>query len=228
VTELSILIPVLRRPQNAAPQVDSILRATNCDFEIVFITTAGDVAEHQAVDEQRARADVKVRHLTIAPKQIGDYAYKINFGYDMSESEWLFLAADDLNFHDGWWEAAILAAASTGCRVVGTQDMGNKRVLTGQHSTHSLVHRSYVTELGTIDAPGKVLHEGYPHEFVDDEFVETAKHRGEFVFANRSIVEHLHPLWGKGPTDALYDRHRVRMVQGRKVYTRRKQLWRSR
>jgi hypothetical protein len=46
--------------------------------------------------------------------------------------------------------------------------------MAGRHSTHSLVTRDYVERFGTIDEAGVVLHEGYPHEFVDDEFVQTA------------------------------------------------------
>ena len=228
MTDLSILIPALRRPENAARQVDDIDAVTEGDYEIVFITTAGDIAQQRAVDDLRAHEHPRVRHLTINPNTVGDYAKKINFAVRNTTSRWLFTGADDLHFHPGWFDAAVLASTSTGCRVVGTQDMGNRRVLTGEHSTHSLVDRSYVDELGTIDEPSKMLHEGYVHEFVDDEFVETARMRGEFVFAFRSIVEHLHPLWGKAPSDRLYDDHRRRMALGRRVYTKRRPMWTSR
>jgi glycosyltransferase involved in cell wall biosynthesis len=226
VTELSILVPVLRRPQNAQPLVDSIVEATEgVDFQIVFISTAGDLEQHRAVDVQRARDDVNIRHLTMQPCGVGDYAKKINHGFASTASDWVFLAADDLRFHPGWFPAAETAATLSGKRVVGTQDLGNSRVLRGEHSTHTLVHRTYVDEYGTIDEPGKILHEGYPHEFVDDECIETAKARDEFVFAHDSIVEHLHPLWGKAPTDRIYDAHRKRMNQGRRIYIKRKRLW---
>ena len=84
--------------------------------------------------------------------------------------------------------------------------------------------REYV-DRGTIDEPGKLLHEGYPHEYVDDEFVQTAKKRGAWAFAEASIVEHLHPSWGKAPRDKLYDAQRQRMNAGRVVLNRRRHLW---
>jgi len=88
-----------------------------------------------------------------------------------------------------------------------------------------MIRRRYADDLGTIDEPGKILHEGYPHEYVDDELVETAKARDAWTFAAGSVVEHLHPSWGKAPRDALYNAQRRRMEDGRRVYLRRRKLW---
>ena len=230
MTDLSILIPVLKRPANAAPQVHNILEATSvddCDFEIMFIVSAGDQAE---IDAVRAldNSYSMVRQLRLPPQNVGDYAKKINLAFANTDSTWLLTGADDLNFHEGWWGAILSAYTATGRRVIGTQDLGNKRVLRGDHSTHSVVHRSYVEEFGTIDEDDKMLHEGYPHEFVDDEFIETAKSRDEFVFAGKAVIEHLHPLWGKAESDPLYRDHRRRMVLGRRLYEKRKRKWKYR
>lgn len=109
--------------------------------------------------------------------------------------------------------------------MVGTNDLGNPRVLRGVHATHSLVTRRYVDQHGTIDEPGKVLHEGYWHEFCDDEFVETSWKRKAWAFAADSVVEHLHPAWGKAPMDDLYAQEPRRMRQGRRLFLHRRRLW---
>ena len=96
--------------------------------------------------------------------------------------------------------------------------------MAGEHATHSLVADWYI-ERGTIDEPGKVLCEEYWHEFVDDEFIGTAKYRMAFAFAEDSRVEHLHYMWGKGPKDLLNAQHPQRMAAGRRVHERRKHLW---
>lgn len=165
-------------------------------------------------------------HVIDRPPGPGDYARKMNHGVRVTTEPLLFLGADDIDFHPGWFEAAC-ARLTPGVGVVGTNDLGNPRVISGEHATHVLVTRAYVERHGTIDEPGKVCHEGYPHEFVDDELVATAKARGAWAFAADSIVEHLHPSWGKAPTDPLYDGQRRRLVQGRRVFERRKRLWTS-
>jgi hypothetical protein len=78
--------------------------------------------------------------------------------------------------------------------------------MNGEHATHMLVARDYVTEQGASwDGPGIVCHEGYQHWFVDDELVTVAKQRNTFAPALASIVEHLHPAWGKADTDTTYE-----------------------
>ena len=155
----------------------------------------------------------------------GNYAKKINRAVAATTEPLVFLGADDLRFHPGWFEAAK-ARLTPGIGVVGTNDLLSKRVMAGEHSTHSLVTRAYVAQ-GTIDDPTKLLHEGYPHEFVDDEFIETAVHRRAFVHAADSVVEHLHPFGGKAPTDALYAKAGRRLLVGRIRYRWRRRLWAS-
>jgi hypothetical protein len=41
---------------------------------------------------------------------------------------------------------------------------------------------------------------------VDDEIVTAAKQRGVWAPALASVVEHLHPLWGKAEVDDTYVR----------------------
>lgn len=213
---VAILVPVLGRPHRVVPLLESIAAATPAPHRVLFICSPGDTDEHAAIDA------VGAERITI-PRQVapGDYARKINAGYRHTKEPLLFLAADDLHFHPGWLEAATRHLAGT-VEVVGTNDLGNPDCIAGTHSTHTLVTRRYVDELGTVDSPGKVLHEAYPHEYVDVEFVETAKIRGAWSHAGDSIVEHLHPHWGKGDTDVLYAAHDDRMAAGRKIWRQRR------
>ena len=155
----------------------------------------------------------------------GDYARKINAGYDAVEAEWYFLGADDIRFHPYWFEVAMEVHKQTEACVIGTNDLGNPQVLQGQHATHSLVLLDYVEECGTIDEPGKVLHEGYSHNFVDTEFVATAKWRDAWAFAVNSRVEHLHPDWRKGQNDQVYALGKSGFANDQKYFEMRKRLW---
>jgi hypothetical protein len=214
--DLVILIPMLGRPQHVDPLLATIDVATP-GAGVLFLCSPHDLNVIREVE--RAGRE----HEEIPYYPVGDYARKINHGVRVTDQKLIFLGASDLAFHPGWFEHAC-EHLRPGPFVVGTNDLGNTRVMTGQHSTHSLVTRQYA-DLGTIDDRTRLLHEGYPHEYVDDEFVETAKFRHMFESALDSEVEHLHPCWGKGEPDPIYNQQQRRMISGRRIYQHRRRLW---
>ncbi|MEX5637406.1 hypothetical protein [Parafrankia sp. FMc2] len=222
--ELTVLVPMLGRTHRVRPLLDSI-RATVPDAEVLWLCTPTDrevLAELHRLAMARPMDDSTVVEVPFAK---GDYARKINEGYRRTSRPLLFLAACDLKFHPGWYQAAR-AQLTTGIGVVGTNDLGSPRVTAGEHATHSLVTRVYADRPGaTADRAGEVLHEGYWHEFVDDELVQVARVRGAWAFAADSHVEHLHPDYDKAPSDALYRRRRPRMRQGAALFRQREPLW---
>lgn len=215
--DLVIIVPMLGRAHRVKPLLESVT-ATVPDARVLFCTSSGDTDVHRAI-AQAGRERIEVPYI-----QRGDYARKINAGYRVTTEPHLFCAADDLCFHAGWYEAA-LTRLGDGIGVVGTNDLGSPRVMAGDHATHSLVTRDYADRYGTIDSPGQIMHEGYWHEWVDDEMVETAKHRKAFAFAPDAHVEHLHPNWGKAPSDGLYQLQRIRMHDGARLHRQRRLLW---
>lgn len=217
---IDILIPVLGRPQNAQLVVDSINAVTVAPHTVIFLATRGDEEEIEAC--KRTGCIVQL----VDPGH-GEYARKINFGVtlDYTDHPWVFLGADDLRFYPRWDSVAIEAGEAAEKPVVGTNDLGNATVMAGRHATHSLVRRSYA-EQGTIDEPGKMLHEGYSHNWVDTEFIATAQKRDAFVFAADSHVEHLHPFWGKGTDDAIYEQGRRDYNADRRLFQKRRRSWR--
>jgi glycosyltransferase involved in cell wall biosynthesis len=214
-----VVVPVLDRPHNVRPLIDSLAAATCEPYRLLFVCTPQCLAEIAAVDEAGAE------RLFVPFQEHGDYARKINTAYEQSTEPFLFCGADDLHFHKGWLGAALDRMTDPQVGVVGTQDLGNARVLAGVHSTHSLVRRSYIDAHGTIDTPRQVLHEGYWHEYCDDELVGTAKRRGAWAFAEDSIVEHLHPTFEKAATDDIYERQIERMRHSRPLFRMRSRLW---
>jgi glycosyltransferase involved in cell wall biosynthesis len=223
--KLVILIPVLRRPQNISPLVQSIKSNTMIPskhkYEILFIASPSDDKEINALKEHGA-------NFIVMPEDYeghGDYAKKINTGFKSIAADWYLTGADDIKFHSGWFEAAMNIYAATKACVIGTNDMGNPRVTAGRHSTHTLVLKEYIDECGTIDEPGKIFHEGYHHNFCDDELVQTAKWRGAWAFSKDSRVEHNHPLWRPVPLDEIYTLGRKFYKEDERLYNIRKKLW---
>ena len=210
--DLAILVPVLNRPHRVAPTLESAQAATP-NAAVLFIADPDDDDELLALKQAGARYMIRA----------GNYAEKINYAAAHFDRPMLLLGADDLHFHVGWFERAARRLKGD-VAVVGTNDLCNRRTQTGELATHPLVARWYL-DVGTADETGKLLHEGYRHEFVDQEFTETALARGVYAHATDAIVEHLHPDAGKAPMDSLYAARPARMRQGRKLYRRRRPLW---
>lgn len=214
--DLVVLVPMLGRVRHIEPLLES-LYATTSDFSTLFLVSPMDTDVKDKVQE------LGEQMLEIPYHPRGDYARKINAGCSATKSPLIFMGASDLKFHPGWLEAAT-SRISGDVQVVGTNDLGNVRVIRGLHSTHTLLTREYVAR-GTADDVRRVLHEGYDHEYVDDEFVETAKSRDAFAMALDSVVEHMHPAWGKGKWDRSYRGTNKRLQTGYRLYRRRRKLW---
>lgn len=214
---LVVLVPMLGRSHHVAPLLDS-LNETTSGCRVLFLVSPNDLDVHAAIDNAGAE------RVIVGRRPRGDYGRKINAGYRYTTEALIFTGASDLRFHPGWFEAATAKLVS-GIGVVGTNDLGNPLVLAGQHSTHFLVTRSYADTQGTIDGRGAVMAECYPHEYVDVEIIGTARLRGAYAMALDSHVEHLHPHWGKAPTDPTYDAQAHRMAVGKRILQRRMRKW---
>lgn len=194
---VAVLVPVMRRPHNAAPFVRSLQAST----DVATVYAIADVDDVATIAAWKTAGAVV---LATAGDTPGTFAQKVNRGYRDTSEPWMFLVGDDVRFHPGWLDRA-LAVAGDRFHVVGTNDLGNARVMAGEHATHMLVRRSYVDEQGASwDGPGVVCHEGYGHWYVDDELVTAAKRLGVWAMALDSVVEHLHPVWGKASDDDVY------------------------
>lgn len=226
---VAVLVPVLNRPQLVAGLVESLdgsvahERGEGWQVEVVFVCSPNDHVEIAAV--QKMELDPLVAQWPPGP---GDYARKINHAARYAIGElgvtWVFTGADDLRFHPGWLAASVRRHVRTGALVVGTNDLGNPYVMRGLYATHLFVHREWVAR-GTVDEPGLVFHEGYDHNCVDTELVETAKARRQFAFARDAHVEHLHPSWKKAVDDATYRKGRKNHHADRQLLNQRRPLW---
>ena len=123
---IDILIPVLGRPHNAGPLVQNIRDTTEVPAKVVFLCSRGD---HPQIDACLA-TDAHTLTMEFAAGR-GDYARKINYGFNITGAAWepgefVFMAADDLRFEPRW-DTAALKAAGTRHGVVGTNDMANAK-----------------------------------------------------------------------------------------------------
>jgi hypothetical protein len=196
--ECAVIVPVMKRPQNAEPFMRS-LKASTGMANVYAICDADDGDTITAWHNAGAKTIIRL------PKgRAGTFAEKINVGYEESFEPWVFIVGDDVRFHAGWLDHAQAIAGDKD--VIGTNDLVNPRVTRGEHATHLMIRRSYIDEQGASwDGPKVLCHEGYQHWFVDDEIVAAAKQRNTWAMAIGSHVEHRHPAFGTAETDEVYE-----------------------
>lgn len=195
-----MLVPVLNRPQNVEPLIDSFKRGCPDDSHLYFIATLGDEDERDAL--MGIAPELTNIHSFSVSEELGSWPSKINKGVEMVQANWYLFAADDVTFTPGWWERTKELRDDPLIGVIGTNDSaagrGNPRVAAGEHTCHPLVRAAYIRDHGTADAKGKAVHEGYRHWCVDDELVWTAKLRHAWAFCRDAVIEHHHPYWTPG------------------------------
>lgn len=211
VEAVDVIVPVLHRPQNVKPLMDS-LKATAPLATAWFVCEPDDLIEWAEVEKHGGKRLVHP----------GTFAEKVNYAYGQTSAPWLMLVGDDVVFRRGWLDQAEHVAAQTGGKVIGTNDLGNARVMAGEHATHMMIRRSYIDDVGASwDGPGVVCHEGYSHWFVDDELISAAKQRNTFQPALGSIVEHMHPYWGKADKDDVYAKGEANAAKDKATFNAR-------
>jgi glycosyltransferase involved in cell wall biosynthesis len=220
VSELAILVPVLARPHRVRPLLESICGTVPEDSRVVF------VCDRKDYDEQRAIASALYEG-EYGPLQVqvllhnGGYAQKINAAVRLTEEPLVLLAADDLEFVEGWFDVAVDTLGG-GIEVVGINDLIDRE---REHATHFLMTRAYA-ERPTIDGKPGPLHEGYHSWFTDDELIATAKKRGVYAYADAAHIQHLHIMNGKAFDDDTYRKGRAHARDDRRHYRSRIGLWR--
>ncbi len=217
-TLVDVIVPVLNRPQNAAPFMESLGDETR-----VRVWVVGEFNDRDTVAAWE-QLDCNV----IADPFAHTFAEKVNVGYSFGAAPCVMLAGDDCRFTPGWLDQAMGTASLSRAAVIGTNDEANRRVVRGSHSCHPIIRRSYVEHVGASwDGPGIVCHEGYRHNYVDDEIVTAAKQRGVWVFSPGCVVRHLHPVWGTAENDATYRHGNEHRDADRALFNSRRERYAS-
>lgn len=219
---LLVVVPVLGRAKRLRPLLDSIDGNTRAPHATVFMCSPGD-DEAIAAATKLADDDNVTCVVVEWPPGRGDYARKINAALALDDGwQWAFTGATDIEFTPAWDTAALTAARMRERQghppvgVVGTIDECNPRTRGARHSTHSLVARWFYDALH-----GKLLHEGYWHNFVDDELLDRARALRAYA-PSPAVVRHFHPLHGTAEDDDTYRRGQQQFDADRRHWLRRR------
>lgn len=181
---------------------------------LAFLLNSNDTVEYEAVIEWCGDFDEEPSVRCFLHPDMHTWPQKINWGVRLREADgqmdadWYLCAADDIQFTPNWWDETESLRQDPTVGVIGTRDSrdgtGNPRVAAGDHTCHALIRGHYIRSLGTVDEPGKAVHDGYHHWYVDDELVWTAKLRGAWAMSD-AVIHHDHPYWNPEiPWDTTY------------------------
>lgn len=187
---LAIVVPTLGRPHALEALVTAFRESTAPGYRIMFVVHPDDGPTLDAI------ASVGWPEVTVLRCE-GRYAACINAAVAATDEQFLLIGADDIRPRPGWYEAALARMSDT-IGFVSTNDLGNEEVLTGQIATHPLVARWYAERVGAL------YDEGYFHNGANADASERAKRDRAFAFAFDSVVEHMHPNYGKAEVDETY------------------------
>lgn len=212
--EVAVIVPVMRRPHRVVELLNSFhLSGHRGRAEMYFVADADDDDELEELNRVQA-------NIIVNSSPVKTFAVKCNLGYRETIEPWLFFIGDDVEFHNGWLDAAF--ADDDGSAFISTNDMFNRGVLAGMHATHPLIRRSWIDEHGASwDGPGTVCHNGYRHWYVDNEWTAVAWAANQFRYAPEAVVEHLHPLAGKAESDEVYQLGQMHTIGDRQLYLSR-------
>jgi hypothetical protein len=194
MTDVAVLVPAMKRPGNVKRLVDSFNATNDGTARLYYIC---DTDDSEQIDAVEAAAFALPSESWIAATRGPTFAAKINTGYLNTSESFIFVTGDDVEFTDGWIEAA--RALSDRYDVIGTNDsetgrVRNPKVASGNHSDHFFVRRTYVEDEGSsLEGPGIVLAEAYFHFYSDVETIQLAKALGKFTPCLDSHVIHHHP-----------------------------------
>lgn len=196
MSDVVVVVPVMRRPKNATKFMSSIRKATPEGVATVVAVCDDDDHETRRAWERRDATVLRAERGRTFPN-------KVQHAYLNTSESWILLVGDDVEFQLGWWDAAM--AVADGHALISTNDCGNPYVTTGELAIHPIMRRTWVDESGgSWDGPGHIAHEGYTHGFVDWEWSTKARDEGMFVFASDCVVKHMHPVWQRGKWDSVY------------------------
>jgi hypothetical protein len=214
---IDIICPTLGRAGVLGPLAANVAEVTKEDFyRLLFVVDHGDTATQDEL--RRLGADFVLCD--------GTYPAKSNAGYRRSDSEILAVIGDDVTFHAGWLDAALVEFEDSRVCLVGSDDL-SPSTSTRAHATMPILRRTYCEDPGASWALADAIYfEGYHHQYSETEICGLAQHRGVWGWAEGCVIEHCHPDWGKREPDSTDEKgQRQNVDQDRRLFIHRQKQW---
>ena len=210
--KIAIFIPTLYRPDKLKRTIKSIQDTSDVHTYVMF--PRDDINTQEVIEHFN-----NVEYFTDSDPENMRFVRRIQYLYSVTDDDWFLTGADDVVFRDGWLQAA--EPYMNDYSVISFDDMCNPNV----PGTNFLIKRQYIDEQsGVVDSPKTVLHQGYYHNFCDNELIGTAKARNTFIKCDGKI-EHFHHTVGKSENDIIYSMAQAKFHDDAALCHSREHLW---
>lgn len=184
-SKIAIIVPSRERPDNAKRLLEAVTRtASGREVDVIFAVDQDDPTKkkYPKSNTQIVTGGSMVAALNEVAVKVGD-----DYGY-------LAFLGDDTLPHDGWYEALTRPLFLIPNSIVYGNDLIHGEGL----PTSVFMDSNIVRTLGYMAPPNQ------KQLFVDNYWKALGEALGTLYYVPDAIIEHLHPLVGKAPSDASY------------------------
>lgn len=183
--DITIAVPVLWRPQ----RIQHVLTAFQ-GLNVLFLPDEDDKATMDALRVHKAWYSIAHKAQQF---DVPTYETKINHAYQITDSEFLMYASDDVQPEGQWLQLATqIMKRDANVGLLSTNDKHHPLVKKGKLATHGIIRRAYIHEYKTASLPdaGPIFFEGYRHWCCDAEASLVARTRNAFHYDENIVVAH--------------------------------------
>lgn len=219
--KLAIFLPTYKRPNVLLKVARNIERNTHNPYKLYFGIEVDDAESLKVLQDNELNFYIN--------EYEPSFSNTIQTLYEHTDEPTFMMANDDFYFTYRWDEGPInVLNQNDSIMVLGLHD-GNPT--NTKYSTISLTKRVYIEKhSGVIDRPGRVLYP-YNHNFVDDEFTETAQARKVWEKLEGPCIIHQHPTFTwldeRNELDETYKKNDALSAVDTQTYFSRRPLWQN-
>jgi glycosyltransferase involved in cell wall biosynthesis len=182
MNEIAVIVPTYGRAKEIRKTAKHLNETAKHEMLIYFIADESD-KESLAEIESLMKEMVNVRLLTTSIRGVGKI---YEFGYHNTTEDYVFMAADDMVFPDGWLMMAMDQIGDKGAIAIADENSGSWCLF--------MVKRDYVQEKSCVeDRSNTMLNTDYDR-IADAEFVFTLDARGDLAYAT-FFINHMTPVF---------------------------------
>lgn len=183
-----IVVPSLKRPKNAERLLDRFIKTTTYS-DGVYLTFAVE-KDDPTLDDYPTPYTHPVRHGGSMVKALNEVAAE-----QASHFDYLAFLGDDTLPRGDWYPKVIVALESIRNSIVYGDDLYHGQNL----PTSVFMDSNIVRTLGYMAPPNQ------KQLFVDNYWKALGEDLGTLIYLDDVIIEHLHPSFGKAPSDSSYE-----------------------